>query len=457
MLISPIGSSSFNPLPHVKFAHSRCKTEFAQQSFSNKPSCNLIGQYCYPKINYRKYDNLKQSAQLKEAADCFSFGAHNLVSPTFFDDFLEIPLRSQSSASGALLLPASSVRLPAFSRPEFRSSSPKNWGSPFQGATQKFRSRSLSRNFLGQSKNLEDKISIIPSIYQTGLEQNIESNLGVKPAQTEIKKFKNGETYINIEEDVRGKDVYLMPAGGENVNDNLMETYLKADAAKRAGAQKVVAIMPNFDYARQERRVKAGEPISAKLNMDLLKTSGVDEVITTDLHAQAIEGFASNDFKITQLESLPVMKEYIKNKNIPDLIVVSPDLGGTKRAENLAAELNCEKAIIHKHRYKHNEACAENIIGDVNGKNCIIYDDIIDTAGTICAAAQMLKDCGAKDIYVCASHGLFNGSAQERLQNAPIKEVIVTNSVQPKSNPIDKIKQVDISAQISDTIRKISS
>lgn len=312
-------------------------------------------------------------------------------------------------------------------------------------------------SFGNQGRSVTDRISIIPSANQTDLETKISEKLGVVPSETQIKKFQNGEIYVNIKDRLRGKDVYLMPASGSNVNDNLMETYLKADAAKRAGAKHVIAVMPNFDYARQERKNEPGEPISAKLNMDLLKASGVDEVITTDLHSPALEGFTSNDMIITHLESMPVVKKYIQDKNIPNLMIVSPDLGGTKRVEKLAQALGCDHAIINKERKVHNEAIAKEIIGDVNGKNCVIYDDIIDTAGTIAEAAKLLKSQGALDIYVCASHGLFNGNAMQKLSDAPVKEVIVTNSVPLKQNSISKIQQVDLSSQIAGTMLDISA
>ena len=310
--------------------------------------------------------------------------------------------------------------------------------------------------FKGAS-TLSDKASIIPSSNPTDLEYQVEKNTGIVPVDTVVKKFKNGETYVNIAGNIRGKDVYIMPAGGNNVNDNLMETYLKADAAKRAGADRVIAILPSFDYARQEKRTEKGEPIAARLNMDLLKTSGVDEIITTDLHTPAIEGFAPNSMKVTHIESMQLMENYITSKGIKDLVVVSPDLGGTKRADKLAKSLGCDKAIVYKHRQAHNEATAEELIGDVTGKNCIIFDDIIDTAGTIAEASKLLKKKGAKDIYVCAAHGLFNGEAMKRLNDAPVKEVIVTNSVPKKPDSIDKIKQVDLSVQIVEAMRNISA
>ena len=309
-------------------------------------------------------------------------------------------------------------------------------------------------SFTGRRVMSREDIRIIPSSNPTDLEKSIEDNLKINPSPTTIKKFANGETYINIQEDMRNKDVYLMPTVGNNVNDNLMETYLKADATKRMGANRVVAIMPNFPYGRQERKTELGEPISARLNMSLLHASGVDEVITTDIHAAALQGFA-RQMKITDLNSLKEMTDYFKGKiDSENTVVVSPDLGGVKRADKLAKALGTEKAIIYKNRTAHNKAKAETLLGDVEGKDCIIYDDIIDTAGTICEAAKMLKNNGAKNIYIAASHGLFNGDALNRLKQAPITEVVVTNS-QNKPNA-SFIKQVDIAPEIVGTILDIS-
>ena len=301
-------------------------------------------------------------------------------------------------------------------------------------------------------------IKLIPSSAPGSLEQNIAARLGIEPSKTVVKKFANGESYVNILEDMRNKDVFVMQTSSNAVNDNLMETYLKADASKRMGANRVVAIMPNFPYARQERKVEPGEPISARLNMALLHSSGVDEVITTDIHAPAMQGFA-RQMKMTELSSLRVMSDYLKAKDFDpkNLVVVSPDLGGVKRADKLAKELNCDKAIIYKNRTGHNQAKAETLLGDVEGKNCIIYDDIIDTAGTITQAAEMLKRNGADKVYICASHGLFNGPAIDRLSKAPIEEVIVTNSERmPDTKGYNKIKQVDISEDIVGAMLDIS-
>lgn len=300
----------------------------------------------------------------------------------------------------------------------------------------------------------KEDIRIIPASKKSNLEKSIVSKTGIFPTPTDVKKFANGETYVNIKGNMRNKDVYIMPVTGKSVNDNLMEVYLKADAARRMGANRVVAVMPNFPYGRQERKTQEGEPISARLNLALLHASGVDEVITTDIHAAALQGFA-RQMKLTDLSSLEEMTGYFKDKFKPDeLVVVSPDLGGVKRADKLAKSLGCSKAIIYKNRTAHNQAKAEQLLGDVENKTCIIYDDIIDTAGTITEAAKMLKENGASSIYIAASHGLFNGPALERLVKAPIEEVVVTNS---EAKPeLEKVKQVDIAPKIIGTILDIS-
>lgn len=310
-------------------------------------------------------------------------------------------------------------------------------------------------SFLGSRRLVSrEDIRIIPSSNPTDLEKSIEEEIRIQPSPTVVKKFANGETYVNIKDDMRNKDVYIMPTTGTTVNDNLMETYLKADASRRMGANRIIAILPNFSYGRQERKSENGEPISARLNLALLHASGVDEVITTDVHAPALQGFA-RQLKLTDLTSLKEMAGYFKGKiDSSNTVVVSPDLGGAKRADSLAKELGCDKAIIYKNRTAHNQAKAEMLLGDVEGKDCIIYDDIIDTAGTICEASKMLKKNGASRIYIAASHGLFNGPALERLQEAPVEEVVVTNS---EFKPdLDKIKQIDLAPEIVGAMLDIS-
>lgn len=312
-----------------------------------------------------------------------------------------------------------------------------------------------SMSFSGRRIIGREDIKIIPSSRPTDLERSIEKKIEVDPSPTVVKKFANGEIYINIQDDMRNKDVYIMPTTGTTVNDNLMETYLKADAAHRMGAHKVIAVLPNFPYGRQERKTEPGEPISARVNIALLHASGVDEVITADMHAPALQGF-TRQMKITELTSLEAMIKYLREKtfNNEDLVVVSPDLGGVKRADKLANELKCSKAVIYKHRSGHNQASAEMLLGDVADKDCIIYDDIIDTAGTITEAARMLHENGAKRIFICASHGLFNGPALDRIDKAPVEEVIVTNSEQDPHH--SKIKQVDIADEVVGAMLNIS-
>lgn len=300
-------------------------------------------------------------------------------------------------------------------------------------------------------------IKIIPSSKPSDLEKGVIRNLGINPSDTVIKKFANTETYVRINDDLRNKDVYLMPSSGQDVNEGIMEINLKADAAKRSGAKKVVAVLPNFPYARQERRSEAGEPVSARVVIDTMIASGVDEFITTDLHSSAIEGFAPSNHSFYHLSSLPLAIDYLNDKNLNDPVVVSPDEGGAKRAKKLADALGVKQATIQKTRIAHNSARALGLFGDVSGKDCIIYDDMIDTAGTISEASRLLKEKGANDIYILATHGLFNGNAYQKLENAPVKEVIVTNSVPLKPNAPVKIKQIDSSAQISGAILDISA
>ena len=311
-----------------------------------------------------------------------------------------------------------------------------------------------SCNFNGRNIRGRDAIRVIPQSVPTDLGNSIIEKLGIKPTETVVKKFANGETYVNIKEDMRNRDVYIIGTTGTTVNDNLMETYLKADAARRMGANRVVAILPNFPYGRQERKTENGEPISARLNLALLRASGVDEVITADVHAPALQGFA-REMKLTDLSSLKEMTDYFKDKIQPEnTVVVSPDLGGAKRADKLANALGCDKAIIYKNRTAHNQAKAEMLLGDVQDKDCIIYDDIIDTAGTIIEASKMLKKNGANKIYIAASHGLFNPPALDRLKEAPTEEIVVTNSeIKPS---YDKIKQVNIASEVVGAILDIS-
>lgn len=304
---------------------------------------------------------------------------------------------------------------------------------------------------------LAKKVSIIPGRANSKLSKAIAEKLNLSQCENTLKNFADGESYVKILGDVGGKDVYLVQPSANPVNDSIMELLLMTDAAKRADAKKVTAVIPYLGYARQDRKMEIGEPIAAKLHAKLLQAAGVDKVISFDLHASQIEGFFDNSNNLVHLSAIPELAKYIKGKHLKDVVIVSPDAGGAKRAEKFAEKIDSPYAIIHKKREKHNEAKAVNLYGDVAGKNCIICDDMIDTAGTIVEAVKMLKDRGAKDVYVCATHGLFSGPAYERLANAPIKEVIVTNTLPLRENAPKKITQVDISSLIADTIKKLSA
>lgn len=305
-------------------------------------------------------------------------------------------------------------------------------------------------------KSLAKKISIFSGRANSDLTEAIAKKLGLNTGKKELKDFADGETYVKLLDNVQGKDVYLVQPSAKPVNSSIMEVLLMSDAAKRSDAKRVIAVMPYMGYERQDRKIAMGEPIAAKLHAELLQAAGVDKVIAVDLHASQIEGFFENSNNIVHLSAIPELAKYIKSKNIENTVVVSPDAGGVKRAERLAESLDSPYAIIHKKREQHNEAKAVNLYGDVAGKNCILCDDMIDTAGTIVEAVKMLKDRGANDIYVCATHGLFSGPAYERLANAPIKEVIVTNTLPLKENAPSKITQVDISSMIAEAVKNIS-
>lgn len=267
------------------------------------------------------------------------------------------------------------------------------------------------------------------------------------------KKFKNGETYVKLNNDVNGKSVYIFNSGNDPINDNLMEFFQMLDASKRNGAEKITAVLPYLPYSRQDRISTEGEPLSGKLIANYIENAGADKVITFDLHSTQIQGFF--DIPVKNISAVPLFADYFKNKaaNEP-FVVVSPDAGGVKRAESLSKALGTDTAIIHKRRAEHNKAQAVAIIGDVKDKNCILIDDMIDTAGTITEAVKMLKNNGAKDVYICATHGIFSGDAYKNIKNCPVKEVIVTDTLPLKENAPSNIKQISVSDLLAKELEK---
>ena len=288
------------------------------------------------------------------------------------------------------------------------------------------------------------------------LAEEIAQYLGTTVGPMVIKNFADGEVYVQVQESIRGDDVFIVQPVCNPVNENLMELLIIIDAFKRASAKSITAVIPYYGYARQDRKTSGREAITAKLVADLLTTAGADRVLAMDLHTGQIQGFFN--ILVDHIYATSVIVDYIKHLNIPteDLVIVSPDMGGVTRSRYFAKQMNCPMAIIDKRRNRHNEAEAVNVIGDIKDKTCIMFDDIIDTAGTICGAARLLKDEGAKDIYVCATHPVFSGPALERLEKAPIKEVVVTNTIPlNKAFLPEKITQLSVAPLLGEAISRI--
>jgi ribose-phosphate pyrophosphokinase len=278
--------------------------------------------------------------------------------------------------------------------------------------------------------------------------------MGKPLGKSEVKKFSDGEISVNLYETVRGVDCYIIQSTNDPVNDNLMEILIMIDAMKRASAGRINAVIPYYGYARQDRKAKARDPITAKLVADLLVAAGADRVLTMDLHAAQIQGYFN--IPVDHLLGMPVLIDYWKDKDIEDLVVVSPDHGSVTRARNMAQPLNCPIAIVDKRRPEPNKSEIMNIIGDIEGKNCIIVDDMIDTAGTICNAGQALIDLGAKSVKACATHAVLSGPALERLEASPFEEVVFLNTIPiPEEKMLDKFKVLSVAPLFAEAMTRI--
>lgn len=289
------------------------------------------------------------------------------------------------------------------------------------------------------------------------LGDQIAEELGISLGNVKLEKFANGEIYARYMETVRGADVFIIQSiAGEHVNDALMELLIMVDAAKRASARTITAVVAHYGYSRQDRKAAAREPITAKLVADLLTVAGVTRIITIDLHQGQIQGFF--DIPVNHLTALSLMADYFKAKNFDSeqLCVVSPDLGRAKAAKKLADIMGADLAIMHKGRPKHNQAEITALIGDVEGKICILNDDMIDTAGSLVAAIDTLKNNGADKIYACATHPVFSGPAYERLENCPVEEVVVCNTIPvPLEKQTGKIKVVSVAPLFARAISNV--
>ncbi|MDC3414868.1 ribose-phosphate diphosphokinase [Aquibacillus sp. 3ASR75-11] len=286
------------------------------------------------------------------------------------------------------------------------------------------------------------------------LAKAIAENIGTELGKCTVSTFSDGEVQINIEESIRGCDVFVVQSTSEPVNQHLMELLIMVDALKRASAGTINVVIPYYGYARQDRKARAREPITAKLVADLIQTAGASRVISLDLHAPQIQGFF--DIPVDQLVGVPILSDYFDEKGLEDIVVVSPDHGGVVRARQMADRLKAPIAIIDKRRPRPNVAEVMNIVGHIEGKTAILIDDIIDTAGTITLAANALVENGAEEVYACCTHPVLSGPAIERIQHSKIKELVVTNSIPLKEEKkIDKVRQLSVAPLISEAIIRV--
>ncbi len=300
-------------------------------------------------------------------------------------------------------------------------------------------------------------IKIFTANASSDLAKKIAEHLGVSLGDAQVGKFSDGEIYVNINETVRGSDVFVVQSTCDPVNDNLMELLIMIDAFRRASAGRITAVMPYFGYARQDRKAKARDPISAKLVADLIATAGADRVLTMDLHAPQIQGFFN--VPVDHLLGVPVLAKFFREEMkdvLENIVVVSPDLGSVTRARNFAQRLDAPIAIIDKRRPKANVSEVMNIIGDIKGKTAILVDDMIDTAGTITNGAQALIDRGASKVYACCTHGVLSGPAIERIKNSCIEQLVMLDTITlSDEKKIDKIKTLSVAPIFGEAIDKV--
>ena len=298
------------------------------------------------------------------------------------------------------------------------------------------------------------KLKIFTGNANPALAKEICDYLGLPLGEAFVGRFNNGEVQIMIDESVRGKDVFIIQPTSYPVNDNLMELMIMADALRRASARHITAVVPYYGYARQDRKTRGREPITAKLIANLLQTSGITRLVTIDLHAGQIQGFF--DVPVDHLFGASIIAKYINDKKMEDTIVVSPDLGGVTRARDLADRIGAPIAIIEKNRPEPGVAKVMNLIGNVEGKNCIIIDDIVDTAGSLVEGAKALEEFGAKSVTACVTHAVLTDPASERIRNSNIKELIVTNTIPlPENCNIPNITQLSVAPLLGEAIMRI--
>jgi len=289
------------------------------------------------------------------------------------------------------------------------------------------------------------------------LAQEIATHLGAELGRASVGRFSDGEVTVEIRQNVRARDVFVVQSTCAPTNENLMEMFMMVDALKRASARRITAVIPYFGYARQDRRPRSTRvPISAKVIANMLETVGVERLLTMDLHADQIQGFF--DIPVDNIYASPVLLSDLKGKAYKNLVVVSPDVGGVVRARALAKQLGCDLAIIDKRRAAANVSEVMHVIGEIEGRNCVIMDDMIDTAGTLVKAAEVLKERGAKSVYAYCTHAVFSGPAIERIGKSQIDEVVITNTIplSDAAKACPKIRQLSVAFLFAESIRRIS-
>ena len=300
-----------------------------------------------------------------------------------------------------------------------------------------------------------DRLKVFAGNANPELATEICQELGIEQSSAMVKQFSDGENRIQLNENVRGVDVFVIQPTCKPVDRNIMELLLLLDALRRSSAQRITAVLPYYGYARQDRKDRPRVPISARLIATLLETAGASRVLALDLHAAQIQGFF--DIPVDHLFAMPVMIDYFKRLDMPDMTVVSPDAGGVERARAFAKRLDCPLAIIDKRREEANVAEVMNVVGEVDGRHCLLVDDLIDTAGTLVKGAEALLEKGATSVTACATHAVLSGPAVERIERSAIKEVVLTNSIplSDEARKSAKIKSLSIAKLMADAIRSI--
>ncbi len=304
---------------------------------------------------------------------------------------------------------------------------------------------------------MKQDIKLFGGSSNPGLTVEVCQYLGIKPSEIVVRSFSDGETQVEIGENIRGRDVFVVQSTCTPVNDNLMELLIMMDAMRRASAERITAVIPYYGYSRQDRKVKPRVPISAKLVSDLITVAGANRVVSMDLHAGQIQGYFN--IPVDNIFAAPVLLKYMQKDFHDDLVVVSPDAGGVERARAFAKRMSASLAIIDKRREVANKAQAMNIIGEVKDKTAIILDDMVDTAGTLTEGARALKERGAKEVHACCTHPVLSGPAVDRIENCPIDSLVVTNTIPLRENAenCNKIISLSIAELLGETIKRIHS